>query len=68
MREGKQTGGRTGPGGQGREGGQRESVASKIAPHCARAGRRAEGQRWQGREGGVLLADRRMRIVCHGGL
>ena len=66
--EGEQTGGRAGPGGRGREGGQRGSAASRIAPHHARAGRRAEGQRWQGREGGVLLADQRMRIVCHGGL
>ena len=68
VREGEQTGGRTGPGGRGKEGGQRGSAASRIAPHRARAGRRAEGQRWQGREGGVLLADQRMRIVCHGGL
>ena len=68
VREGEQTGGRTGPGGRGREGGQRGSATSRIAPHRARAGRRAKGQRWQGREGGVLLAGQRMRIVCHGGL
>ena len=68
VREGEQIGGRTRPGGRGREGGHRVSAASRIAPHRAHAGRRAEGQRWQGREGGVLLADQRMRIVCHGGL
>ena len=52
-REGEQTGGRTGPRSQGRERGQRGSAATRIAPHCARAGRRAEGQRRQGRAGGV---------------
>ena len=52
-REGEQTGGRTGPRGQGREKGQRGSAATRIAPHCTRAGRRAEGQRRQGREEGV---------------
>ena len=52
-REGEQTGGRTGPRGQGRERGQRGSAATRIAPHCTRAGRRAEGQRRQGREEGV---------------
>ena len=50
-REGEQTGGRTGPRSQGRERGQRGSAATRIAPHCARAGRRAEGQRKQGRAG-----------------
>ena len=68
VREGEQTGGRTGPGGRGREGGQRGGAASRIAPHRARAGRRAKGQRWQGRKGGVLLAGQRTRIVCNGGL
>ena len=38
--------------GPGQRGGQRGSAASRIAPQCARASRRAEGQRWQGREGG----------------
>ena len=52
-REGEQTEGRTGPRGQGRERGQRGSAATRIAPHCAHAGRRAEGQRRQGRAGGV---------------
>ena len=52
-REGEQTGCRTGPRGQGRERGQRGSAATRIAPHCARVGRRAEGQRRQGREEGV---------------
>ena len=52
-REGEQTGGRTGPRGQDRERGQREGAATRIAPQCARAGRRAEGQRRQGRDEGV---------------
>ena len=52
-REGEHTGGRTGPRGQDRERGQRGSAATRIAPQCARAGRRAEGQRRQGREEGV---------------
>ena len=52
-REGEQTGGRTGPRSQGRGRVQRGSAATRIAPHCARAGRRAEGQRRQGRAGGV---------------
>ena len=52
-REGEQTGGRTGPRGQDRERGQRGSAATRIAPQCARADRRAEGQRRQGREEGV---------------
>ena len=52
-REGEQTGGRPGPRGQDRERGQRGSAATRIAPQCARAGRRAEGQRRQGREEGV---------------
>ena len=61
-REGEQTGGRTGPGGRGREGGQRGSAASRIAPHRARAGRRAEEQRWQGREEGVPRGHERANV------
>ena len=41
--------------GPGQRGGQRGSAASRIAPHCAPASRRAEGQRWQGREGGNMV-------------
>ena len=45
--------------GPGQRGGQRGSAASRIAPHCARAGRRAEGPRWQGREGGNMVSHNR---------
>ena len=61
-REGEQTGGRTGPRSQGRERGQRGSAATQIAPHCARAGRRAEGQRKQGRAGGVPRRHKRASV------
>ena len=62
MREGEQTGGRTGPRGQGGERGQRGSASSRIAPHRARAGRRAEEQRWQGREEGVPRRHERANV------
>ena len=42
-----------GQGARAQRGGKRGSAATRIAPHCARAGRRAEGQRRQGREEGV---------------
>ena len=61
-REGEQTGGRTGPGSRGRERGQRGSAASRIAPHRARAGRRAEEQRWQGSEEGVPRRHERANV------
>ena len=51
--------------GSGQRGGQRGSAASRIAPHCARASQRAEGPRWQGREGSNMVphnrASRRQR-------
>ena len=45
--------------GPGQRGGQRGSAASRIAPHCARASRRAEGPRRQGREGGNMVPHNR---------
>ena len=42
-----------GQGARAERGGKRGSAATRIAPHCARAGRRAERQRRQGREEGV---------------
>ena len=45
--------------GPGQREGQRGSAASRIAPHCARAGRRAEGPRSRGREGGNMVPHNR---------
>ena len=45
--------------GPGQRGGQTGSAASQIALHRARASRRAEGPRWQGREGGNMVPHNR---------
>ena len=54
VREDEQTRGKTGPGSRSGEGERRGRVASQIAPHRARARRRAEGKRWRRGERGVL--------------
>ena len=58
-REGEQTRGQDRARGPGQREGQRGSAASRIAPHCARAGRRAEGPRRRGREGGNMVPHNR---------
>ena len=55
--EDEHTRGRAGPGSGSREGEQGGRVASQIAPHRARAGRRAKAWRWRQEDRGMLNAD-----------
>ena len=56
-REDEHTRGRAGPGSRSREGEHGGRVASQIAPHRARAGRRAEAWRWRREDEGMLKAN-----------